>query len=153
MYLLGYCFVWPYIYHVDFPPNNKRLGMAPFLTCQKKVVLQVKRKNKRSWRGFEAERVSGSDRSMQFQLTEKIVKYWGKKKTCVSIFPFFIFKVLLRIQQKYNIISQEFALFYIPKSFLLTVEQYQIAIKAFASLRKVESIASKNSLLKGPLRY
>ena len=102
MYLLGYCFVWPYIYHVDFPPNNKRLGMAPFLTCQKKVVLQVKRKNKRSWRGFEAEReqVSGSDRSIQFQLTEKIVKYWGKKKTCVSIFPFFIFKVL-RIQQKY----------------------------------------------------
>ena len=86
--------------------------MAPFLTCQKKVVLQVKRKNKRSWRGFEAERVSGSDRSIQFQLTEKIVKYWGKKKTCVSVFPFFIFKVLLRIQQKYNIISQEFALFY-----------------------------------------
>ena len=91
--------------------------MAPFLTCQKKVVLQVKRKNKRSWRGFEAERVSGSDRSIQFQLTEKIVKYWGKKKTCVSIFPFFIFKVLLRIQQKYNIISQEFALFIYYKFF------------------------------------
>lgn len=134
-----------------FPPNNKRLGMAPFLTCQKKVVLQVKRKNKRSWRGFEAERVSGSDRSIQFQLTEKIVKYWGKKKTCVSIFPFFIFKVL-RIQQKYNYHFPRICTFlYI--SFLLTVEQYQIAIKAFASLRKVESIASKNSLLKGPLRY
>ena len=94
--VLSYCFVCPYIYHLDFPPNNKRLGMPPFLTCQKKV-LEVKRKNKRSWRGFEAERVSDSSAVFQRLKNSEILE---KREICINS-PFH-----LEFNQKYNTISQ-----------------------------------------------